>query len=403
LLSWIKRSVESAAGANLASSLIRLGARSLWNLALPTLLSVGQFAIYSLWQTTSMILAQLGVLGAPQVVMRSEPRTVPLYGIFAHAALLIVVGTLLALLVVPGQDGLFYGAILIGALATAAGLMVTTRAKSMMAFKRVAKVEAVGGVILFALGLPLVVAFRASSESLWFAIAIDIVAIVPALVILTVGASRLADDERRLSLPELVLRPTYSIGFLVLLDVLLLRRIEVYFLASSPDGLRAIAVFALAAQMANLLMIVPSAILEAWFPQIAAASRESAQSVLEFWRQRRIRYSALYVALFGGSVPALWLLTHVVVPKYEHAFASMLCIVASRLVSGYAGIYSTMLYASSSERSLYLPAILGAIVALALNSTLTLSNGLDGLLVAYAITHVFVAIATYVGWRVARA
>ena len=51
------------------------------------------------------------------------------------------------------------------------------------------------------------------------------------------------------------------------------------------------------------------------------------------------------------------------------------------------------------QRWLYLPAAAGAVIAIALNATLTIRAGLSGAVAAYAATQVVVALLTIVAYR----
>jgi len=74
---------------------------------------------------------------------------------------------------------------------------------------------------------------------------------------------------------------------------------------------------------------------------------------------------------------------------------------AIRVVCGYAGVYSSALYVVRRERWMYLPALLGALVALGSNSLLTVRWGLRGAVLAFALTQATVTIAALLAFRAA--
>jgi O-antigen/teichoic acid export membrane protein len=395
-----KKVKQSAAAVNVSSSVVRVVGRGVWGMAVPSVLSVQHYAIYSIWQTTVGLLAQLGLLGAPQLLMREPRHSLPILGLVLHSVALMTVGLGLAYLVIPPQAPAFYVAASAGAMLTGVALLITARAKGAQQFASVVVSEAVGAGLLI-LGIP-VILLAGAYVDYWVAIAVEVAAAGPALFILTRGANRLTQAERGIREARRYLTPVYTVGFLVLLDALLWRRVEVYFLGASPDGLAAISAFSLATQLGTLLMVVPNAINEAWYPTYAAAYREDRATFEILWRARRRTFAMLYVAFVVVSLPACAVLMTVWFTQYEWALVPMLSIIGVRVACGFAGFYTAILYAVGRERWIYPPALAGAASAVVGNAALTLSHGMTGVIIAYAITHGLVALLTLVVWRVSR-
>ena len=89
----------------------------------------------------------------------------------------------------------------------------------------------------------------------------------------------------------------YTVGTLALMDVVLFRRLEVYFLERSPDGLTGVAVLGLSLQIATVALLVPTALLEAWQPRFALLANGT-RAVFDRVIMRRQRQCALIMSAF---------------------------------------------------------------------------------------------------------
>jgi O-antigen/teichoic acid export membrane protein len=182
----------------------------------------------------------------------------------------------------------------------------------------------------------------------------------------------------------------------VLLDLLIWRRLEIYFLQASPDGLRGVAVFGLASQLSSLLLLVPSAFAEAWSPAFAADFRIGWVPFERRFRENRRVYRRIIALLVLAAAAITPLLIRVVFPKYWPWVWQASAFVLIRVVASYAGLHSAAIYATKRERWLYAPVIAGGVVGVVSNVVLTLPWGLRGAILAYALTQGTVAVATLV-------
>ncbi len=103
-----------------------------------------------------------------------------------------------------------------------------------------------------------------------------------------------APFQLRAFLPKLA--SVYSIGLLVLVDIIIWRRIEVFFLASSPDSVSGPAVVNMTLQYGMVIAMIPGAILEAWYPGLADSYiKDSSQVFEESLRTKLLKYSVAYL------------------------------------------------------------------------------------------------------------
>jgi O-antigen/teichoic acid export membrane protein len=187
----------------------------------------------------------------------------------------------------------------------------------------------------------------------------------------------------------------YSVGALVLLDVVLFRRLEVYFLERSPDGLAGVAVLGLSLQIVSVALLVPTALLETWQPRLALAQSTGGDAAFEHEFARRGKQFVplmVGVALLGTAVP--FVAVPLVFPQYRPWLVYIVAFVFIRLACAGAGFYSSALYAVGRHRALYAPAVIPAVIAIAGNAVFTRQLGLRGALIAYGATQVSVAVLT---------
>jgi hypothetical protein len=198
---------------------------------------------------------------------------------------------------------------------------------------------------------------------------------------------------------RVVFANVYTVGTLTLLDVVLFRRLEVYFLERSPDGLAGVAVLGLSLQIATVALLVPTALLEAWQPRFALLAN-GAQTLFDREVTRRRRQFALLmsaVVIAGVVVPLA--AVPLVFPHYRPWLGYIVTFVAVRVVCAGAAFYSAILYAAGGHRALYVPAFTTAVVAIAGNAMLTRPLGLTGAAIAFTLTQVTLAVLTVVSFH----
>jgi len=189
------------------------------------------------------------------------------------------------------------------------------------------------------------------------------------------------------------------VGMLALLDVVVFRRLEVYFLERSPDGLAGVAVLGLSLQIATVALLIPTAMLEAWQPRFALATNDG-EALLE--REVK-RYGRLFawvmaaVVTVGATVPLVAI--PLVFPHYRPWTAYIVALVAIRIVCAGAGFFSSVMYATGRHHALYTSAGVAAAVAVLGNASLTSRLGLRGALIAYGLTQITLAVLTVVAFR----
>jgi len=298
-------------------------------------------------------------------------------------------------------------AILVAAMAVtfiAYGILVA-RAKAANGFAGVFHAESIGALTL-ALALAGVLVFRVGSgnhEMSYVTVAsLEIGATLVVVVSLMAGrTTRVTRKELTLVGTGAVLPSVYSVGLLVLLDLLIFRRIEMYFLRASPDGLQGVAVFGLGVQLANLLLLFPTAMVEAWMPGLAAEFAGAWQDFEARLRTNRPTYLRAFFLVVAASILVPPLLVRLVFRHYAPWTLYVTAFAATRVVCSYAGFYSSALYVTRGERWLYLPGLLGALASIGFNALLTIRWGVRGAVIAFALTQIGVAIATMIAFRAA--
>lgn len=381
---------------------VRTAARAAWGLAVPTALSVAAYGHYQVIATAAAMVAQLALLGTPQTIVRYAGRRLPMRLLMLHAVVLAGIAISVAVILVPSTRGSAETAVLAGlALATIAATLFGARAKAAFAFATSFGSELAGAAVLAA-GAVLVIVAHAFTATPATALIVEASAVAATAVMLAVGTAR-----RRSATPNVSPTPplrtlahdVYAVGALVLLDVVLFRRLELYFLERSPDGLAGAGVLGLALQIAAVALLVPTALLEAWQPSFAVGRHTGGDAAFRAEITRRGRQFAplaLAVAIAGTALPLVAI--PLLFPQYRPWLWYIVGFVAIRLVCAGAGFFSSALYAVGRHRALYAPAVIGGIVAVTANATLTREAGLRGALVAYALTQVTVAVLTVVAF-----
>jgi len=191
----------------------------------------------------------------------------------------------------------------------------------------------------------------------------------------------------------------YSVGMLALLDVVVFRRLEVYFLERSPDGLAGVAVLGLSLQIATVALLVPTALLEAWQPRFAVAANTDGETFAkDIARHGRLfTWIMTAIVVVGALVPLIAI--PIAFPQYLPWTGYIVALVAIRIACAGAGFFSSVMYATGRHRALYPPAVVSALVAIVGNALLTSHLGLRGALIAYGLTQVTLAGLTVIAFR----
>jgi O-antigen/teichoic acid export membrane protein len=393
---------DSAPLANTHAAVVRSLARTAWGVFVPSALTVPAYGAYSILQTTAAVVSQIGVLGAPQTILREPPRSVPLGGLLLHSVLVAAVALAVMNFLAPVTGGGGYYSLL-GALALAqiAYATLLPRARAAGAFREVLRAEWIGAAFFgLAIAVSLMTGAAAPRSHYGRFVVLETLATLIVLASLALShGTRIGDHDWRLAGLSRVLRSVYSVGVLVLLDVLIWRRLELYFLQASPDGLKGVAVFGLASQVATLALLVPGAMLEAWSPGLAAVSRTGRDAFVARLRENQRIYLPTFAAITVGALALTPVLVHVLFARYVAWMWYILAFVLIRVACGYAGFYSAALYATKRERALYVPVLAGGTIGVLSNTALTLRWGLSGAVAAYALTQGTVALATWFAFR----
>lgn len=394
--SWIGRAAVNPAAPYVGAVAVRTAARAAWGLALPLAFTVAAYGRYQLLATIAAMAAQLAMLGAPQTIVRHAGRRLPMAALLAHALALGAVAIAAAAALVPtARSPVAVGVLAALVVATTAATLAGARAKARFAFATSLRAESLGAAVL--VGAAIFAASPAGRTRLSSASAmlVESLAVAATACVLLRTRSHSAAGDATPPSTRTVFGGVYSVGALVLIDVMFFRRLEVYFLERSPDGLAGVAVLGLALQIAAVALLVPTALLEAWQPRLALIRRTGGQAAFEREVGRRAKQFAPLVvalALLGTAVPLAAI--PLAFPQYRPWLWYVVAFVAVRLVFAGAGLYSAALYAVGRQRALYAPAGIGGAVALLANAALTLRMGLRGALVAYAVTQSVVAVLT---------
>jgi O-antigen/teichoic acid export membrane protein len=396
---------DSPAVLNMGAAGVRSLSRGIWGIVVPVVLSVAGYGVYSLVQATAAVTAQVGILGTPQTLLRQPGRKLPIAGLFLHS-LLVALIVLFLFRLRAGIEDRWYGPLVTAMTVTLIcyGILVA-RAKASNGFAGVFHAESVGAIALvLALGGLMLVQLGHESRDLSYVTvaSLEIGATLVVVVVLMVArTTRITREEVALAGTAAALPSVYSVGLLVLLDLLIFRRIEMYFLEASPDGLHGVAVFGLGVQFANLFLLFPGAMVEAWMPGLAVQFTRGWSEFEERLHANRQAYLRTFALVVAASILGSVVLVQFVFTHYAAWIWYIAAFVSIRVVCSYAGFYSSILYVTRGERWLYLPGLLGGIVSVLSNVLLTLRWGIRGGVVAFALTQISVAIATMIAFRAA--
>jgi len=372
----------------------RAAARAVWGLTLPTMLSVAGYGRYQLIATTAAMAASVALLGTPQTVVRHAGRRVPIRLLSAHAAVMALVAIGVAALLIPGMSVPIVTTTLAAAVGVAIAVaLLGARAKARLAFRTSLAAELAGAGVLVVAAIA--VSTRSFSWQPISAVWVDSTALaVTAAVLLRARATAAPSDTAAPPPTRAVFRDIYAVGALVLLDAVLFRRLEIYFLERSPDGLAGVAVLGLALQIASVAFLVPSALLEAWQPRMAVLASHGGVAFDGEVSRRTAQFAPLMAAVVLGGVAMTVVAVPLIFSHYRAWLGYIVGFVLIRLVSAGAGFYSAVLYAAGRHRALYAPAIASAVVAIAANATFTARLGLRGALISYGAAQLTLAALT---------
>jgi len=413
-LNWLRRarsywpypasgSSSPPAVLNVVSSGVRAATRAVWSLFVPYLLSIDAYGFYAVFQTTGLAVAQASILGTPQIILREPNRELPMAGFFLHSVGIAALVLLIMGFTVAHHDWMFYTLVALSCISVILYMQLTMRAKSHFQFGRVLRSESTGTAV-FGTAILLIALMASFFGKSWLDYrimgAVEILATGAIVAALLLGpGGRLTHRERGVREVREYLPSVYSVGVVVLFDVVIFRRLEVYFLQESPAGLQGVAVFGLSAQIFNMVLLVPSAMIEAWGPTFARSFRSGPSEFAQTVQQKLGKYRKLYVLIILGTLVLTPLLTATLFRKYQAWTWYITAFVLTRVVCSYAGFHSATLYSSRRERLLYGPAFAGAAISIASNVLLTLRWGVPGAVVAYALTQFTVAASTMaVAW-----
>jgi hypothetical protein len=384
--SWV-----AGRGANVIAAMVRVGGRGAFILYAPIILPVKAFAVYAIFLASLYAISLLSALGTPMTIMREPQGELPLAGLFLHSLFLAIGGSaLLSSVVAPTELVPFFLLVSGGAAATNLQLFAASRARALGRFRSVLASEI---AVAAALGLGMVLlgireSTCAPSCTSYVGLALTQIAalLIGAVVLLAPRRQRLAPSELRFGGLRPHLPSVYWIGLIVVFDLFIWSRIEVYFLEHSPDGLLGVAVFGLAVQLSTLPLVPIMGILEAWYPTFASSFDQGEQAFASILQRRRRAYRTVYLVLGSLGVALVVLTIELILPRYQPWMWAIVTVVGIRLVTGYAGFHATVLYACGQEKRLLVAVITGAGLAVASNALLTLSFGLPGAILSYLAT-----------------
>jgi O-antigen/teichoic acid export membrane protein len=332
------------------------------------------------------MVAQFSLMGAPQIVLRNVSAPLPMAGILLHSLALAIP---LALITLWGS-GVTRGPMLLTIMA-ACGLVVQTlslaRLKNRRRFDVVLIAESAGALIL--LGAMAFVLRLQGSHLVRLSYAA--VFTFDAAAIAIISAVALSHQRRSLSAEFTVqgirrlLPSVYSVGGLLILESLFWR-LQIYALNLGPDGVQGVGVFALAMQLIQPVFLAATAMIEPWWPEIAAGIQTGPTTALAVIEQRERLYQKLFFSMIGGFVLLLPLVVTLAFPKYSAWSSFIYAFVVIRLLGGLSGFWSSVLYAAGNEKRLYRPTLTAMAVALVGTATLTLHVGLWGAVTVFGFT-----------------
>ena len=367
--------------------------RAAWGLAVPSMLSVSDFGVYSVAKAQAGLLAQGSILGSPQVILRRGVEVGP-PGVWAiHTILLLS----LTWYVSSRLFGDYHS--------VAAYLLATAQASQAIAaaFARrhgrfgLAFWAEIAFAVVLILGFAWLALIGAELAGLprqeWF-LGIESAAYGLSTVLLWRGLP--ANPAAAFWKPHYwsLFREAYSIGGIVLMDVIVWRRVELFFLEAGT-GKDAVGVFALGVQLGEMACLPMAAVLEAWYPNFSDIWACRRKEWFSYLRDRKKKFLALYGSSVVFVPPAVLAVLRAPFLEHYQAWVLPVLILATlRVALNYAGFWSTVLYSTGNQLVLYRPILIAAGMTLAGNALFTIRFGLSGAVLTYAVVHTYLALAT---------
>ncbi len=386
---------------NILSRCLGAATRALWGLVVPTLVPVDQFGKYSIIKTEAGLLGQMSLLGAPQVILRRSTQIHSPAWLVFHSLTLLVLGWYIsgALL----HRGFHFVIYLLAASQVLQGIGAAWSRRNghfsmtLVGEVLIAAFLGIGGVI-FAIQVT-----STSAQAVLWLLGIEATAgVVAGLWLLKVRSETreyIFQRENSAYSYYRILREIYGIGLLVLMDAILWRRIELFFLEST-HGPTAAGVFALGSQLGEIACLPMAAILEVWYPGLSETwARRKGEWEREWMRRTRI-FRVIFVLSILLSVVSVIAIVHSPLLRHYSPWTTVILIlVLAKVVLNYACLHSSAMYATGNQRQLYLPVLVASILKLASNWLLTSRLGLQGAVIAYIISHGYLSIATILAAR----
>ena len=393
----MRRAITSDEVCNLLATAFRTAGKMCWGVAVPVLVSVENFGRYSVAMSAVSTAVQAGLMGTPQVILRNPQRQLPLGGLLLQALIVAIPAVVLLLYASGLGSGVAIAAGIAAVVAFVSQLTVSSRLKSVRLFPAVLASEAMGALVL--ISATAAIAFwpagRGSFSTL-IAVEVSCCALV-AGVALVKGRHLLARDVAFAGTTSHLPR-IYSIGALVLLEALFWR-LQVLFLNVSAAGAEGAAVFAVALQLTQVLFLGAIAVTETWWPVIAQEHVRDRAAGTVLIRRRARQYMVGFAVMALILLAALPLLLRGPFHHYRAWTLPLVVFVAARLLSGFCGFFSGVLYATSNERSMYLPTLAGVLTSLIGGATVTIALGLSGAMVVFVSAQIVAALLTYRAYR----
>lgn len=376
---------------NLIANIIKIAGKSIWQFALPALLSTVSFAQYGSIQYFSATLVPLSNLGSQHVIMRSGTSTVPFLAMLLHSLVLVLVEALIISIVF---NFTFLSTLLLFTFGFSTILYnnLAARIKSLKLFKYSLFVEC-AAALAYVIGLVFILKYPHYFTQI---VIIEIIVFLFAVLIALVILIKVKDDSL-MSFRGFknYYKAIYNIGINVVMDTLVWRLVPIYFIHLLPDFKEQESVFYFSLLLGNAFVLVPSSIIESWIPEIANEYIVKRELFRSFFKKKLKIFNLFFFSFLGISTLILVLVLNTVYIKFYNWRFIIMSFVALRIISSCFDLHSATLYATKNERKLISPSIISAIV-LCLSSTILFSQfQFLGILAAYIISRMLLSYMTY--------
>ena len=392
----IKPFLKAGSFENLLSTIIRFGARSLWALVLPIYMSIPNYNSYALYYTIIQVILAISILGSTSSIMREKLTRKELIIYISHSVLLTIISLKIESLIgiqFPTEVYLIGSVYLIFAIIYQCE---TAFIKSRRLFKNVLYAEISSFltffIFFFIIKDKLNILFDYKivfiSEIFWYLVLI---------MILTTLILVRKEINIKFNLQQFFqkFKGIYSIGFLVVIDIIIWRRLEIFFLASSPDASFGPAIINLTLLVAGVIVMIPGSILEAWYPEISQVYLETSKDELLILLKRKIKKFFIFYLVLSTLTLSGFIIYFVFFLTQYHKWAiQIFSFIVIRVIFGFAAYFSNVIYAIRKERTLTIGIFFCAILSVVLHWILTIHYGINGCLIAFFITQVSVFLVT---------